>query len=189
MARYLEYLRKSRMDTDYEEVSVEETLSRHRQILDKFCKEKRLNVVEVLEEVVSGESLASRPQMMRLLELVNTGMYNGVVCMDIERLSRGSSMESGYIMQVFQTNDTSLSKEISKLQTVEADLIRQQDEGDDRKKTTLQIIPTTQHILENYHRLSIEEKNHLWKLVLKKATVYRSKDDTLTIHIYPNIPK
>ena len=105
MARYLEYLRKSRMDTDYEEVSVEETLSRHRQILDKFCKEKRLNVVEVLEEVVSGESLASRPQMMRLLELVNTGMYNGVVCMDIERLSRGSSMESGYIMQVFQTND------------------------------------------------------------------------------------
>ena len=104
MARYLEYLRKSRMDTDYEETSVEETLSRHRQILEKFCKEKKLNVVEVLEEVVSGESLASRPKMMRLLELVNTGMYDGVVCMDIERLSRGSSMESGYIMQVFQAN-------------------------------------------------------------------------------------
>ena len=98
------YLRKSRMDTDYEEISVEETLSRHRQILDKFCKEKKLNVVEVLEEVVSGESLSSRPKMMRLLELINTGMYDGVVCMDIERLSRGSSMESGYIMQVFQTN-------------------------------------------------------------------------------------
>lgn len=104
MARYLEYLRKSRMDTDYEETSVEETLSRHRQILEKFCKDKKLNVVEVLEEVVSGESLVSRPKMMRLLELVNTGMYDGVVCMDIERLSRGSSMESGYIMQVFQAN-------------------------------------------------------------------------------------
>ena len=65
---------------------------------------KKINVVEVLEEVVSGESLAARPKMMRLLELVNTGMYNGVVCMDIERLSRGSSMEAGYIMQVFQTN-------------------------------------------------------------------------------------
>ncbi len=104
MARYLMYLRKSRMDTDYEEVSVEETLSRHRQILEKFCKDKKINVVEVLEEVVSGESLAARPKMMRLLELVNTGMYNGVVCMDIERLSRGSSMEAGYIMQVFQAN-------------------------------------------------------------------------------------
>ena len=97
MARYLEYLRKSRMDADYEEVSVEKTLSRHRQILDIFCKDKKLNVVEVLEEVVSGESLASRPQMMRLLELVNTGMYNGVVCMDIERLSRGSSMNPSFL--------------------------------------------------------------------------------------------
>lgn len=92
------------MDTDYEEVSVEETLSRHRQILEKFCKDKKLNVVEVLEEVVSGESLAARPQMMRLLELVSTGSYAGVVCMDIERLSRGSSMESGYIMQILQVN-------------------------------------------------------------------------------------
>jgi len=92
------------MDTDYDEVSVEETLSRHRQILDRFCKDKKLNVVEVLEEVVSGESLAARPQMMRLLDLVSTGMYVGVVCMDIERLSRGSSMEAGYIMQIFQTN-------------------------------------------------------------------------------------
>ena len=98
------YLRKSRMDTDYDEISVEETLSRHRQILDRFCKDKKLNVMEVLEEVVSGESLAARPQMMRLLDLVSTGMYAGVVCMDIERLSRGSSMEAGYIMQVFQTN-------------------------------------------------------------------------------------
>ena len=56
------YLRKSRLDTDYEEVSVEETLSRHRQILERFCKDKKLNVVEVLEEVVSGESLAARPR-------------------------------------------------------------------------------------------------------------------------------
>lgn len=104
MDRYLMYLRKSRMDTDFEEVSVEETLNRHRRILESFCKERRLNVVEVLEEVVSGESLSSRPKMLRLLELVNTGMYAGVVCVDIERLSRGSSLESGYIMQVLQTN-------------------------------------------------------------------------------------
>ena len=105
MERYLMYLRKSRLDTDYDEVSVEETLSRHRKILEDLCRTKRLNVVEILEEVVSGESLMARPRMMRLLELISTGMYAGVVCMDIERLSRGSSMESGYIMQVLQTNN------------------------------------------------------------------------------------
>ena len=105
MERYLMYLRKSRMDTDYENVSVAETLSRHRTILEEFCKLKRLHVVEVLEEVVSGESMHARPEMMRLLDLISTGMYAGVVCMDIERLSRGSSMDSGYIMQVLQVNN------------------------------------------------------------------------------------
>ena len=99
------YLRKSRMDTDYENVSVSETLSRHRTILENLCKTKKLYVAEVLEEVVSGESLYARPQMMRLLELINTGIYAGVVCMAIERLSRGSSLESGHIMQVLQVNN------------------------------------------------------------------------------------
>ena len=37
--------------------------------------------------------------------MVHTGMYAGVVCIDIERLSRGSSLESGYIMQVLQANN------------------------------------------------------------------------------------
>lgn len=57
MERYLMYLRKSRMDTDYEEISITETLSRHRIALEKLCKSKRLHVDEVLEEVRSGESL------------------------------------------------------------------------------------------------------------------------------------
>ena len=104
MEQYLMYLRKSRMDTDYENISVKETLSRHRTILENFCKAKKLHVVEILEEVVSGESLYARPEMMRLLDMINTGMYAGVVCMDIERLSRGSSLESGHIMQVLQVN-------------------------------------------------------------------------------------
>ena len=74
MERYLMYLRKSRMDTDFDEISVEETLNRHRRILESFCKERRLNVGDVLEEVVSGQSLSSIPNMLRLMELVNKVM-------------------------------------------------------------------------------------------------------------------
>ena len=105
MAQYIEYLRKSQMDRDFEELSVEETLNRHRAILGEFVRREKLNVTVILEEVVSGESLPSRPKMLELLDLVNTGEYDGVVCMDIDRLSRGSSAESGYIMQVLQVND------------------------------------------------------------------------------------
>lgn len=105
MAKYIEYLRKSQMDRDYEELSVEETLKRHKKILDEFTKLKRLNVEVILEEVVTGESLSERPQMMKALELINTGEFDGIVCMDIDRLSRGSSFDTGYIMQVLQINN------------------------------------------------------------------------------------
>ena len=105
MAQYIEYLRKSQMDRDYEDLSVEETLSRHRAILNDFARSRNLNVTVVLEEVVSGESLATRPKMLELLELVNSGEYEGIVCMDIDRLSRGSAVDSGYIMQMLQINN------------------------------------------------------------------------------------
>ena len=105
MAQYIEYLRKSQLDRDFEDLTVQETLNRHRAILADFVKRERLNVTVVLEEVVSGESLPSRPEMLKLLDLVNTGEYDGVVCMDIDRLSRGSSAESGYIMQILQINN------------------------------------------------------------------------------------
>lgn len=103
--QYIMYLRKSQMDSDYETASVEDTLKRHKKILTDFAKANKLHVAVILEEVVSGESLASRPKMLECLELVNTGEYDGVICMDIDRLSRGNSMDSGYITQILQINN------------------------------------------------------------------------------------
>ena len=97
------YLRKSQMDRDFEDLSVEETLNRHRRTLEEFAKQHKLNVTVVLEEVVSGESLTSRVQMQKALNLIGTGEFNGILCMDIDRLSRGSSQETGYIQMVLQT--------------------------------------------------------------------------------------
>ena len=71
----------------------------------------------------------------------------------------------------------------------EADLLRQQSEADEKKRMSSQLIPTAQHILEHDSLLSAEEKNRLWKLVLKKATVYRTQDDEWMIHMYPNLPQ
>ena len=53
----------------------------------------------------------------------------------------------------------------------------------------MDIIPTTQQILNNDDVLTIAEKNQLWKLVLKKATVYRNPEGELSVHIYPKLPK
>ena len=90
---------------------------------------------------------------------------------------------------MFAKRNSVLAAELKQLQSSEAELVQQQNAGDEKKKTSLQIIPTTQHILDNYDILTIWEKDQLWKLVLKKVTVYRSQDDELSIQLYPNLPK
>ena len=92
-------------------------------------------------------------------------------------------------MMFYRYISENLTNYIKQLQLAEADLMRQQSEQSQKEQQVAQIIPTTQHILESYPLLEIEEKNRLWKLVLKRVTVYRSPDDKLEVNIYPNLPK
>ena len=48
---------------------------------------------------------------------------------------------------------------------------------------------TTQHILDSYDALTVEEKNSLWKLVMRRATIYREPEGEVRFHIYPNLPR
>lgn len=106
--RYAEYLRKSRADDPGE--TVEATLARHREALAKCMAGYGITVgpEDVFEEVASGDSLYARPQMLRLLEAVEQGLYAGVVCMDVQRLGRGSMSDQGAILDAFKYSHTKI---------------------------------------------------------------------------------
>lgn len=108
MEQYVKYLRKSRFDRDYAELSVEETLKRHEAILDKLAADRGYPVVKTYYEVVSGESIAARPEIQKLLEEVGAGLYAGVLVVDLERLARGNGADQAYISQVFQFSGTKI---------------------------------------------------------------------------------
>ena len=78
---------------------------------------------------------------------------------------------------------------INGIKETEEKLLRKRESGDQANQAALDIIPTTQHILDNCDILTILDKHPLWKLVLKKVTVYRSQEDELSIQLYPNLPK
>lgn len=103
------YLRKSRADEELEKTLGEgETLSKHRKALLKFAKEKKLNIVEIKEEIISGESLFFRPKMLELLKEVEAGMYTGVLVMDMQRLGRGNMQDQGIILETFKKSNTKI---------------------------------------------------------------------------------
>ena len=108
MEQYAKYLRKSRFDRDYAELSVEETLKRHESILDKMADDRGYHIAKTYYEVVSGESIAARPEIQKLLEEVNAGIYAGVLVVDLERLARGNGADQAYISQIFQFSGTKI---------------------------------------------------------------------------------
>lgn len=97
------YLRKSRMDPDSE--SVDETLARHMDTLMKFAARYEMHITGIYKEVVSGDGLFTRPEMVRLLQDIEHGEYTSVLCMEIDRLGRSSQKDSGIIFETFKERD------------------------------------------------------------------------------------
>ena len=99
------YLRKSR---DEEQSGTAETLARHRAVLMGMVETLKFVLLDVYEEVVSGESLYARPEMLKLLEAVQSDKYDAVLCMDIDRLGRGGMSNQGMILDAFKFSDTQI---------------------------------------------------------------------------------
>ena len=100
------YLRKSRSDPEDE--SIDETLSRHKKTLLQFAKNNSLTITDIYEEVVSGDGLFVRPEMIRLLSAIEQNKYEGVLCVDIDRLGRVDTKDRGIILDTFKTHDTKI---------------------------------------------------------------------------------
>ncbi len=92
------YLRKSRAD----ENNPNETLEKHKEILLDYANENALAVIDIYEEVVSGGMLYNRFEMLKLLDNIPKGLYDAVLCIDLDRLGRGSAADSERIFDVLK---------------------------------------------------------------------------------------
>lgn len=103
------YLRKSRADEELEKTLGQgETLSKHRMALIKIAKERKYDIIEIKEEIISGESLFHRPKMIELLKEVESKLYDGVLVMDMQRLGRGDMQDQGIILKTFKESNTKI---------------------------------------------------------------------------------
>ena len=102
------YLRKSRADAEAEARGEGETLARHEKILLDVAKKQQLNIGQIYKEIVSGETIASRPVMQQLLQEVEQGQWDGVVVVEIERLARGDTIDQGIMAQAFTLSGTKI---------------------------------------------------------------------------------
>ena len=101
------YLRKSR--TDDPALTVSETLSKHEQMLDDYCRrtwEKLVPEQNRFREVVSGETIEARPEIKKVLHLIEQDRYKAILIVEPQRLSRGDLEDIGRISKLFRYTHT-----------------------------------------------------------------------------------
>jgi len=101
------YLRKSRSDDPT--LSVEEVLQKHESILDEWTKQYLGGVVpedQKFREVVSGETLTDRPEIQKVLRMVESPKYKAIGIVEPQRLTRGDLEDIGRSMKLLKLTNT-----------------------------------------------------------------------------------
>ncbi|MCL2837948.1 MAG: recombinase family protein [Oscillospiraceae bacterium] len=101
------YLRKSRKDDEASKTNAD-VLSTHERTLLDLANNLGLNVTDIRREVVSGDTIAARPEMQRLLTEIEAGLWRSVIVMEVERLARGDTIDQGIVAQTFKYSDTKI---------------------------------------------------------------------------------
>lgn len=102
-----DYGRKSRTDNPL--LTLEEILETHNKIMDEYAR-KHLGG-PILEEnkyreVVSGESLDSRPEMTKLLKAIESPKIKAILTVEVQRLSRGDLEDAGRLIKLLRYTNT-----------------------------------------------------------------------------------
>lgn len=101
------YLRKSRSDDP--NLSVEEVLARHETILDEWCERYlggRVPEENKYREVVSGETIADRPEMKDMLRRIESPKIKATIAVEVQRWSRGDLEDAGRLIKLLRHTNT-----------------------------------------------------------------------------------
>ncbi|MFR4458727.1 MAG: recombinase family protein [Mediterraneibacter gnavus] len=97
---YFIYARKSRKDAELEALGID-VLERHITTLLELAKTLSLPIGAIYREVVSGDSIDTRPVMTQVLSEVEACMWDGALVMDVDRLARGDTIDQGRVQRAF----------------------------------------------------------------------------------------
>lgn len=101
------YLRKSQSDDP--NLTTEEVLEKHEKILDAMAEQlfgSKIPEQNKYREVVSGETIAGRPEIQKILRLIESPRYKAIGIVEPQRLTRGDLEEIGYIMKLLKHTNT-----------------------------------------------------------------------------------
>lgn len=103
----LDYLRKSQSDDPL--LTVEEVLQKHEAILDEWAEQHlggKVPEENKFREIVSGETIKGRPEIQKVLRLIESPKIKAVKVVEPQRLTRGDLEDIGRMMKLLKHTNT-----------------------------------------------------------------------------------
>lgn len=103
----LDYLRKSQSDDPL--LTVEEVLMKHEAILDEWAEQHlggKVPEKNKFREIVSGETIKGRPEIQKVLRLIESPKIKAVKVVEPQRLTRGDLEDIGRMMKLLKHTNT-----------------------------------------------------------------------------------
>lgn len=155
------YSRKSR--TDDPALTVEEVLSKHEQMLDDWVERNLPGLGPIPEEnrfreVVSGETIDSRPKVQALLRKVESPKYKAVLIVEPQRLSRGDLEDIGRLVKLLRYSNTIV---ITLPYTYDLRDERDRDMFERELKRGNEFLEYQKKIMNNGRLLSVQNGNYI----------------------------
>jgi len=156
----LMYLRKSR--TDDPALTVEEVLSKHEQMLDDWVARhlpgQRIPEENRYREVVSGETIESRPRVQELLRRMESPRVKAVLTVEPQRLSRGDLEDIGRLVKLLRYSGTVV---ITLQYTYDLKDERDRDIFERELKRGNEFLEYQKRIMGNGRLLSVQNGNYI----------------------------
>lgn len=153
------YLRKSRADDPM--LTVEEVLAKHETLLNEWIEKNLTGPIPEenrFKEVVSGESIADRPEFQKVLKLIESPTIKAVLAVEISRLGRPDMEEIGRLSKTFRYTNTLV---ITPMMTFDITNEYERDMFERELKRGNEYLEYTKKLLRRGRELSVKAGNYV----------------------------
>lgn len=180
------YLRKSR--TDDPSLTVAETLSKHEQMLNDYCMRTWGELIPEhnrFREIVSGETIEARPEIKKVLRLIEQDKFKAILIVEPQRLSRGDLEDIGRLSKILRyTRTIVITLQYSYDLTDERD----RDYFERELKRGNEYLEYSKRIMQNGLRLCVENGYYMGSQPPYGYRKISVKDGKRTVHTLDIVP-
>ena len=180
------YLRKSR--TDDPALTVSEIVAKHEQMLDDYCRRTWNELVPEqnrFREIVSGETIEARPEIKKVLRMIEQDRYKAILIVEPQRLSRGDLEDIGRLSKLLRYTHTYV---ITLQYSYDLSDERDRDYFERELKRGNEYLEYSKRIMANGRALAVENGNYLGSrdpYGYRKVRFKEGKKSVCTLEIVP----